>query len=195
MNNDRSRQLNMDFAQPVRTNRFKTALDEGRFVLAVEAPTPEAGSSEPAPSPEQLAALLSSVRINLSSETVGDLTRTLLEGYFAYAASDPATDLAKLPEAALSYLRSDKARKILSDGISAAITENSEGLVSAEDLAGAMREIFEDFPLYVEEHPIGEDVDFSAYFDGYLKSEVAPAQNGCNRSGITLRFNPNIYAR
>ena len=65
MNNDHSRQLNMDFARPVRTNRFKTALDEGRFVLAVEAPTPEAGSSEPAPSPEQLAALESEVmRVN-----------------------------------------------------------------------------------------------------------------------------------
>ena len=30
---------------------------------------------------------------------------------------------------------------------------------------------------------------------GYLKSEIAPAQNGCNRSGINLRFNPNLYAQ
>ena len=61
MNDDNSRQLNMDFGRPVRNNRFKSALDDGRFVLAVEAPAPEAGSSEPAPTPEQLAALESEV--------------------------------------------------------------------------------------------------------------------------------------
>lgn len=30
---------------------------------------------------------------------------------------------------------------------------------------------------------------------GYLRSETIPAANGCNRSGVMLRFNPNIYTR
>ena len=65
MSEENSRQLNMDFARPGKVNRFKDALNEGRFVLAVEAPTPEAGSSEPAPTADQLAALESEVmRVN-----------------------------------------------------------------------------------------------------------------------------------
>ena len=65
MNEDSSRQLNMDFAAPGKTNRFRDALNDGRFVLAVEAPAPEPGSAEPAPTAEQLAALESEVmRVN-----------------------------------------------------------------------------------------------------------------------------------
>jgi len=50
-------QLNMDFTARREQNRFAEALRGGRFILAVEAPTPETGSSDPAPTPDQLAAL------------------------------------------------------------------------------------------------------------------------------------------
>ena len=30
---------------------------------------------------------------------------------------------------------------------------------------------------------------------GYLKSEAVPAANGCNRSGVMLRFNPKLYTQ
>ena len=56
-NEDNSRQLSMDFTPAGKINRFADALHNGRFVLAVEAPAPEVGSPDPAPAPEQLAAL------------------------------------------------------------------------------------------------------------------------------------------
>ena len=65
MNEENSRQLNMDFAGPGGSDRFRDALNNGRFVLAIEAPAPEAGSTEPAPTTEQLAALEAEVmRVN-----------------------------------------------------------------------------------------------------------------------------------
>ena len=64
------RQLNMDFSARRDRNRFTAALREGRFILAIEAPSPEFGSPDPAPNPEQLAALEAEVmRVN-GPETV-----------------------------------------------------------------------------------------------------------------------------
>ena len=54
-------QLNMDFSSVRSQNRFLEALHTGKFILSVEAPTPEFGSSDPAPNADQLAALESEV--------------------------------------------------------------------------------------------------------------------------------------
>jgi len=50
-------QLKMDFSSAGERNRFAEALHGGRFILSIEAPSPEFGSSDPAPTPDQLAAL------------------------------------------------------------------------------------------------------------------------------------------
>ena len=67
MNGD---QLNMDFSSAARNNRFADALHGGRFILAVETPSPEFGSSDPAPAPDQLAALEDEVMRVQGMETV-----------------------------------------------------------------------------------------------------------------------------
>ena len=63
-------QLKMDFSAVGERNRFTEALHEGRFILSVEAPSPEFGSSDPAPTPEQLAALEDEVMRVQGMETV-----------------------------------------------------------------------------------------------------------------------------
>ena len=49
-------QLNMDFSAAGKQNRFTEALHGGKFILSIEAPSPEFGSSDPAPTPDQIAA-------------------------------------------------------------------------------------------------------------------------------------------
>ena len=63
-------QLNMDFSAVGEHNRFTGALHGGKFILSIEAPTPEYGSSDPAPAPEQLAALEDEVMRVQGMETV-----------------------------------------------------------------------------------------------------------------------------
>ncbi len=65
-----TRQLNMDFSAAGTENRFTDALRAGKFIFAVEAPSPEFGSSDPAPNPEQLAALEAEVMRVQGLETV-----------------------------------------------------------------------------------------------------------------------------
>ena len=63
-------QLNMDFSAVGEQNRFTEALHGGKFILSIEAPSPEYGSSDPAPAPEQLAALEEEVMRVQGMETV-----------------------------------------------------------------------------------------------------------------------------
>ena len=67
MNGD---QLNMDFSAAGEQNRFTGALHGGRFILSIEAPSPEFGSSDPAPAPDQIAALEEEVMRVQGLETV-----------------------------------------------------------------------------------------------------------------------------
>lgn len=63
-------QLNMDFSAATGKNRFAEALHGGKFILSIEAPSPEFGSSDPAPAPDQLAALEDEVMRVQGLETV-----------------------------------------------------------------------------------------------------------------------------
>ena len=63
-------QLNMDFSAVGERNRFTEALHGGKFILSIEAPSPEYGSSDPAPAPEQIAALEEEVMRVQGMETV-----------------------------------------------------------------------------------------------------------------------------
>jgi methylenetetrahydrofolate reductase (NADPH) len=63
-------QLNMDFSAAGEKNRFTEALHGGRFILSIESPSPEFGSSDPAPDPEQIAALEDEVMRVQGMETI-----------------------------------------------------------------------------------------------------------------------------
>ena len=87
-------QLNMDFSAVGERNRFTEALHEGKFILSIEAPTPEYDSSDPAPAPEQIAALEEEVMRVQGMETVLALPdeTLLLSGH-----SGPTTVAAERP--------------------------------------------------------------------------------------------------
>ena len=63
-------QLNMDFSAVGDRNRFTEALHGGKFILSIEAPVPEFGTSDPAPAPDQIAALEDEVMRVQGMETV-----------------------------------------------------------------------------------------------------------------------------
>jgi len=63
-------QLKMDFSAVGERNRFSEALHGGKFILSIEAPAPEFGSSDPAPTAEQLASLEDEVMRVQGMETI-----------------------------------------------------------------------------------------------------------------------------
>ena len=139
-------------------------------------------------SDETLKELLSSVEFQLSEEDAKALFTDLLEGYADYASKDPSTDYTKLFDGALSFLRSEECMTLLTSEISAAIQENSEGLLTADDIRVLLSGVFERFPDYAAGKEISEPGQLSALLNEYLASEEVSAELELIRQNINARF-------
>ena len=116
---------------------LSSAVDPGDFQVTM-----------PSLSGADIAELLGSVKINFSLENMETLFRQLLEEYLDYASDDPSTDYAKLPESLREYMDTQRAREILLRDIQEIWAENSQGLISGDQLLTIVQEIMAGYPAY-----------------------------------------------
>lgn len=139
-------------------------------------------------SDETVKELLSSVEFQLSEEDAQALFGVLVEGYADYAAADPATDYSRLFEGASAFLRSEEAADLLTGAISAAVQENAEGLLTADDLRLLLNGVFEGFADYAAGKEISEPGQLSALLNEYLESAEVAAELELIRQNVNGRF-------
>ena len=109
-------------------------------------------SALPSLSQEDIAELLSGVKINVTAEEMETLFRTVLSGYMDYIAEDPSTDYSRLGSAVGDYLRSEDARELLRNDLRDIISENSENMITRSQLERIVENIMAGYPEYVESH-------------------------------------------
>ncbi len=139
-------------------------------------------------SDETLKELLSSVEFQLSEEDAQALFGDLIKGYADYAAADPATDYSKLFEGAADFLRSEQAASLLTGAISAAVQENAEGLLTADDLRILLNSVLEGFADYAAGREISEPGQLSAVLNEYLASAEVAAELELIRQNLNGRL-------
>jgi cell division protein FtsX len=126
-------------------------------------------SAMPSLTPEQVAELLGSVKINVTAEEMENLLRTVLAGYADYIDDDPSTDYSRLGGAVESFMRTEDAREILRNEIRDIISENSEKMITRSQLERIVGNIMAGYPDYVEANsPDGESS--AALLTGYLRT-------------------------
>ena len=128
----------------------------------------------PTVSQSDIASLLRSVKINISAEQMETLFRSLLEGYAAHSAQDPATDYAKLPQAIQEYLASGAAQTILQEDVQAILSQMAEAIVTREQIEGIVASVMAGYPAWLEAQDFGEQEPY-AYVALYLGTEAAQA--------------------
>ena len=158
--------------------------------LRAELPTPDLSSLQlsdfsldlsslsltaPALDTAQLAQLLDGLELNLTEEQMSALFSKLLEGYAAYAQSDPATDYTQLPDAVGSFLQSDLAREELNGFLTAALAQAGANTITAEQLAQIVERVMAGYPVYLEANGLSEAEVGYQYLSAYLQSDVARA--------------------
>lgn len=138
----------------------------------------------PTLSQQDVADLLGSLKIQVSSESMQALFTDLLQSYLAYAQTDPATDYAKLGQAVGNYLNSDSARQIILDDLQAILAENSADLVSTEDLMAMVQDILAGYPAYLDANGITEETVPYEHAEAYLQSPEVQAKIGAYTAAI-----------
>ena len=105
--------------------------------------------SVPSLSREDIAQLLSGVKVKVSSESLQELFSSLLTGYLTYAQDDPATDFRNLPEALQAYGQSDEARGLLEREVGQALSQSLEALVTPGLLEETLSQLLEGYEAYL----------------------------------------------
>ena len=130
------------------------------------------GASLPAPDREMLTELFQGIELNVTQEELDELFTTLLNGFLEYAAQDPSTDFARLPDAAESYLRSGAVAPVL-DSLRELLEQKTVQIPDpTEDLQEMVGQILDHYPAYLTEIGVStEDGIPYDYLSEYLQSE------------------------
>ncbi|MBQ6336717.1 MAG: ABC transporter ATP-binding protein/permease [Ruminococcus sp.] len=146
----------------------------------------------PSLSRDDLQELLKGVNINMTSETMTALFNDLLNGYQDYSKDDKRADLSELPTAMLTYLRTDKAREMLSADIQKLLADHADDLIDEDDIAEIAERYILSYIEWISKNGF-ESGDFS-HIREYIASEEA--QKILDESAAALReklsgFNPS----
>ena len=146
------------------------------------------GSMMPLLSEKQLGDLISSVEFNITAEEAQTLFASLVTGYLDYASDNPSTDYSKLFDAVLGYLRSEDAIRLLTEQINAAVKENAEGLITAEEMRTLLTEVLSGFSDFAEGKDISEPGRISELLNEYMESPEVTAKLKAVTDGINARL-------
>ena len=124
----------------------------------------------PSLSADDIRALIGSVNVNVTLPMLESLFRELLDSFLEYSSADPATDYAKLPESLREFMETQTARDILLQDIQAILSENSQNLITPEQLIAIVQEVMSGYPAFLAENGyIGEEDPF-AHLEEYLRT-------------------------
>ena len=124
----------------------------------------------PTLSSKDISKLLKNVKLEVNTEELGKLITNVMNGYLAYAAKDPRTNYANMPEALKTYMNSSEGKALIREQILKIIKE-SIGDVSQKTARKAEAAIMDGFAEYAAKQ--GWDLttgNLSNYMSQYLSS-------------------------
>ena len=127
----------------------------------------------PTLSAQDIRMLIGNVNVNVTLPMLESLFRELLDAFLEFSRADPSTDFAKLPESLREFMNTQTARDILLRDIQAILAENSQDIVSPEQLIAVIREVMSGYGTFLEENGYAEDADPFAHLEEYLLSSEA----------------------
>ena len=119
--------------------------------------------------------LMSSLRIQVSMDSLTGMAGALLEGYQAYAVEHPEADYSGLGEDLLEYFRTEEARTILEQHVQAILEEAGDYSVSGEELRDLILRVMTGYQAYAAANGWTDPDLFSEYLMQYLQTEEAEA--------------------
>lgn len=129
-------------------------------------------------SSDEIAQLMSQVKINATQESMTALFSSLVSGYLAYAANDPTTDYSSFPDALRSYLSSDTALAIIRDQAETIIGDNIGSMISEEKIRQILTDSTQAYIDWVQQQESGgstPNVYDPAVFAQFLSSDAGRA--------------------
>lgn len=117
--------------------------------------------------------LLKGIKVEVSSDGMQKLSASMLEGYQEYAKTHPEADYSNLQEDLRNYLRSETARKILSDNLKEILKANGKVTVSAEQIQELLRDLMSGYQEFLIKNGYTDPAKSDEYLTEYLQTAEA----------------------
>jgi len=124
----------------------------------------------PTLSAQDIRNLIGSVNVNVTLPMLESLFRELLDAFLDYSSADPATDYAKLPESLREFMNTQTARDILLADIQAILAQNSQDLITYDQLLAVVQDVMSGYGPFLAENGYVAEEDPFAHLDEYLRS-------------------------
>ncbi len=133
--------------------------------------TKELKNAMPKMSSKDITSLLRNVKLSVNQDELGKLMTNVMNGYLAYAAKDPSTNYADMPEAFRSYMNSSEGKALIREQIMK-IIQDSIGDVSQKTIKKVETAITDGFAKYAADHNIDiSSGNLSRYMSDYLSTD------------------------
>lgn len=149
------------------------SLDEGSLDLSSAVDLSGLSITLPDASAVNLGDLLGGIRLNADEDQMKQMASGLLKGYQEYAKQHPEADYSSLANDFMTYLKTDEARKILSDNMREIIQENGDIQISTEQITALFQSLITDFKEYAQEQGWTDISQLDAYFTEYMATQRA----------------------
>ena len=132
----------------------------------------ELANAMPKMNSKDISSILKNVKLEVNQDELGKLMNSVMNGYLAYAAKDPSTNYANMPEAFSNYLNSSEGKALIREQIMKIIRE-SIGDVSQKTIKKASDAIMDGFAEYAAKHnlDITSPDNLSRYMAQYVSSD------------------------
>ena len=169
------------FANAFKFDSTKLAFDTSAFsglsnFNISDVVSPEDLSIDPSTLPDvDILSLLSELDIDVDSEKLAAAMNNIFADYLKYAADDPSTDYASLPDSFTKYLQDPDTSEVLRADIQQIVTDSGLNTISQDDLTAAVQHIMTGYPAFAIEHGYTDPDNLTEYLSEYLLSDEGSA--------------------
>ena len=152
------------------------------------------GSAMPSLSADQIAGLLKGVDLKVDTDALGTGISSILTDYIDYAAADPSTNYANLPDAMSQFISSPRGSAIIREQLIKIIQDSGAGAIDQALVNEALNAITDGFAEYAAKQgwDITDPSNYQALFQQYLESEEGQAVVNAQSEKISAEITSKI---
>ncbi len=150
-----------------------SGLDMGSYDMSSVVDPSAFNVSMPELSEDQLAAMMSGVKINMTEETMNQMFSAIMAGYMTYAASDPTTDYANMSGAVQEYLQTAEARGVIAESIAAIMQESGQQVITPEEMGNIGGQLMAGYQAYALANGYYDPEEMNTHFQEYMQTPEA----------------------
>ena len=161
----------MDISKMDLSSLDLSSLDLSDMDMSAVASAGDFSGIMPELSQEDIASLLSGVKLNMTEEKLRQLFESITSGYQRYVKDDKRADMSALTSSVAAYLNTDEAKKMILENLQKILSGKLDDLITDDDIAEIAGNYVAGYSVWLAAN--GYEADDFSHINEYVNSEEA----------------------